>query len=186
MQTEVTKKLFTVDEFYRMADAGIFNEDSRVELINGEIIEMSPIGNPHMSCVDRATALLAASLAGKAIISIQNPVQLGDYNEPQPDVVLMKYRADFYASKKHLAEDVLLLIEVADTTLSYDRKVKLPIYAEFGVVEVWIEDLQHDRILVYRDPAGNTYRTSLTFRRGDSLSIAAFPDTVFRIEQFLG
>jgi Uma2 family endonuclease len=186
MRTEVTKKLFTVDEYYRMAEAGIFTEDDRVELINGEIIEMSPIGNPHVACVDRANALFAAALAGRAMVSIQNPVRLGTYNEPQPDVVLMKPRADFYASKRHTPEDTLLIIEVADTTLSYDRNVKLPIYAASGVQEVWIEDLQHDVILVYRDPAGGAYKTCLRLRRGDSLPVSAIPDVIFQVEDFLG
>jgi Uma2 family endonuclease len=185
MRTEVTKKLFTVDEYYRMADAGILNEDSRVELINGEIIQMSPIGNPHMACVDRATAVFAAALAGRAMVSIQNPVTIDNYNEPQPDVVLMKTRADYYLSKRHTPEDTLLLVEVADTTLAYDRKVKLPIYAASKIQEVWIVDIEHDAILVHRDPADRSYKTRLTLHRGDSVSLIAIPDVVFKVEDFL-
>jgi Uma2 family endonuclease len=186
MRTETTKKLFTVDEYYRMGEAGILGPEDRVELINGEILKMSPIGNPHVACVDRANALFAVSFTGKAIVSIQNPVLLNTYNEPQPDVVLMKARPDFYKLKRHMPEDVLLLIEVADTTLRFDRKVKLPIYAASGVTEVWIEDLQHDKILVFRDPKDDVYKTCLTFQRGDSISIAAMPDTIFKVEDLLG
>src|SRR5438477_7424502 len=102
MRTEVTKKLFTVDEYYKMGEAGILGPEDRVELINGEILEMSPIGNPHVACVDRANALFAVAFVGKAIVSVQNPVLLNTYNEPQPDVVLMKARPDFYKTKRHM------------------------------------------------------------------------------------
>ena len=186
MQTEVTKKLFTVDEYYRMVEVGILNEGSRVELIHGEIIEMSPIGNPHVACVDRGAKLLVRMLDDRAIVSVQNPVRLDAYNEPQPDIVLMKPRADFYASKRHTPEDVLLFIEVSDTTLIYDRQVKLPIYATSGITEVWIEDLPHDRILVHRDPASGTYHSVFTLHRGEPISITSFPDIVFEIDDLLG
>jgi len=186
MRTEVTKKLFTVDEYYRMGEAGILRPSDRVELINGEIIEMSPVGNFHVACVDRANALFARVLEGKAIVSIQNPVRLGTYNEPQPDVLLLRPRPDFYASKKHTPEDVFLVIEVSDTTLSYDRDVKLAIYAISGVSEVWIEDLQHGLLLVHRNPADDLYKTCLTFRRGDSVSMTAFPDVVLKVDDLLG
>ena len=105
METEVTKKLFTVDEYYRMAEAGIFDEDSRVELIEGEIIEMSPLGNRHVACVNRANTLLASALAGRAIVSVQNPLRLSNYTEPQPDIVLLRPRSDYYRSKRLSPED---------------------------------------------------------------------------------
>ena len=186
MRTEVTRKLFTVDEYHRMGEAGILHEDSRVELIEGEIIEMSPVGNRHIACVNRATALFSARLAGKAIVSIQNPVVLSRITEPQPDVVLVRPRDDYYASERMSSEHTFLVIEVSDTTLRYDRNRKLPLYAKSGVPEVWIEDLQGDVILVFRDPGPKTYATFLVFRRGDSISLLAFPDIAFKVEDLLG
>ena len=186
MRTETTKKLFTVDDYYRMADAGIFAPGERVELIEGEIIEMSPRGARHVACVDRANALFAVAFAGRAIVSVQNNVQLNNYTEPQPDILLLKPREDFYASKKHSPEDVLLVIEVADTSLRHDRQIKLPLYAASGVPEVWIEDLQNDLLLVYREPAGKHYKNTLTLRREDSISIAGFPDVSIKVEALLG
>jgi len=186
MRTDVTKKLFTVDEYYRMADAGIFTEDDRVELIEGEILEMSPIGHRHMVCVDRANDLLTSALRGKVLISVQNPLRLNKYNEPQPDIVVLKWREDYYASKLHTPEDTLLVLEVSDTTLRYDTKVKLPIYAVSGISEVWIENLQEDLLLVCRGPAEKNYRTQLTLRRGEFISPLAFPDVAFKIENLLG
>ena len=186
MRAEVTKKLFTVDEYYRMVDAGILNEDDRVELIEGEIIEMSPIGGKHMSCVDRANDVFTSRLKGRALVSIQQPLRLNDYNEPQPDIVVLQPRSDYYASKSHTPEDTFFVLEVSDSTLRYDTKVKLPIYAASGVREVWIENLQKDLLLVCRDPAGKQYTTQLTLRRGESISPMAFPDAVFKIEDLLG
>lgn len=186
MLTDVTKKLFTVDEFYRMADAGIFTEDDRVELIDGEIIQMSPIGVRHMGCVNRANTFFVESFGRKAVVSIQNTLRLTTYTEPLPDVVVLKPRADFYGSKKCTPEDVLLVVEVADTTLRYDRNVKVPRYAAAGILEVWIEDLKSDLLLVYRDPAEKIFKTAITLHRGDSISPLAFPEVTFKVEDLLG
>ncbi len=186
MRADVTKKLFTVDDYYRMVDAGILGENDRVELIEGEIVEMSPIGRKHMACVDRANDLFTSSFKGRALVSVQHPLRLNDYNEPQPDIVVLKPRADYYASKSHTPEDTFLVVEVSDTTLRYDRNVKLPLYAATGVFEVWIENLKEDLLLVCREPAGKTYKIELTLQRGDSVSPLAFPDVVFKIEDLLG
>src|SRR5205085_263235 len=163
METEVAKKLFTVDEYYRMGEAGIFDPEARLELIEGEIIEMSPPGIRHMSCVNRATALFADRLPGKAMVSVQNPLRLSRYSEPQPDIVLAKPRSNFYSDKRLAWEDTLLVVEVSDSTLGYDRNRKMPLYAAAGVPELWIENLQNDMILVFRNPGGKMYSTSLTF-----------------------
>ena len=186
METEVTKKLFTVDEYYRMGEAGIFGEEARLELIEGEIIEMSPVGSRHVACVNRATALFAARLAGKVMVSVQNPVLLSRYTEPQSDIVLARPRDDYYASERISPENTFLVVEVSDTTLRYDRNRKMPLYAKSGVSELWIENLQNDVILVYRDPGPKTYSTSLTVHRGESISLAAFPDVVFKVDELLG
>src|SRR5712691_8613860 len=142
METEVTKKLFTVDEYYRMAEAGILNEDSRVELIEGEIIEMSPVGSRHAACVARAIKLFVTQLGERVLLNAQNPVRLSNITEPQPDILLLKPRADFYSSRHPVGEDTYLVLEVSDTTLRYDRDRKVPLYAKSGVPEVWIEHLQ--------------------------------------------
>src|SRR5437016_9243314 len=186
METEVAKKLFTVEEYQRMGEAGIFHPEARLELIEGEIIEMSPPGNPHIGCVNRATALFSARLAGKVIVSVQNAVRLSRYTELQPDIVLARPRADYYGGKRITPEDTLLVIEISDTTLRYDRNRKMPLYAKSGVSELWIENLQEDLVLVYRKPGPETYSTSLTFHRGELISLAAFPEVLFKIEELLG
>src|SRR5262245_44778735 len=186
MRIEATKKLFTVDEYYKMADAGILTPEDRVELIDGEIIEMILIGNRHLGCVNGANAAFFAAFRGKAVVSVQNPLRLNNYTEPEPDVVLLKPRQDAYRRKCPVAEDALLVLEVADTTLVYDRNVKVPRYAAAGIPEVWIEDLENDVLLVFRNPAGNIYATGLTLKREDTLAVQAFPDVIFKIDELLG
>ena len=186
MGVEVTKKLFTVDDYYRMAEAGIFTEDDRVELIDGEFIQMSAIGRRHLGCVNCANTLFVQSFGQRAVVSPQNPILLSMWTEPQPDLVVLKPRKDFYRSKKPEPADALLVVEVADTSLLYDRDVKLPRYAAAGVPEVWIEDLKKEQLLVYRNPAEKGYTVSLALQRGESISPLAFPDVTFTIEELLG
>ena len=186
MQVEVTKKLFTVDEYYQIAEAGILGPEDRVELIDGEIIQMSPIEERHAGNVNRLNHLFVTSFGGRAVVSVQNPIQLNNYTEPEPDILLLKPRADYYASKKVCAQDAFLIVEVADTTLRYDRDIKVPRYAAAGVPEVWIENLSKDELLVYRNPAGQVYEVCLTLLAGDTVAPLAFPDSVFKIEQILG
>ena len=186
MEVEINRKLFTVDEYYRMGEAGVFDPEARLELIEGEIIEMSPVGMHHMACVNRATALFGSRLVGKAMISVQNPVVLGRYTELQPDLLLAAPRDDFYATERIGAEHTMLAIEVSDSTLRYDRDRKMPLYAKAGVPELWIENLRNDVILVYRDPTPDGYRTALGLSRGEEIIIAAFPDVLFKVEDLLG
>ncbi len=155
MEVEVKKRLFTVGEYHRMAEAGILHELDHVELIDGEIFQMSPIGDRHAVCVSRTTTLFIRAFGDRAVVSPGNPVRLTDWTEPQPDVVVFKPRSDFYAKKRPTTKDLLFIVEVSDTTLSYDRKIKLPRYAEAGIPELWIEDLKNDVIQVHRDPSGN-------------------------------
>ena len=145
-----------------------------------------PIGDRHAECVERATMLFADALGKEAIVSVQNPLRLTNYTEPQPDIVIRKRRREFYRPKGHSPEDTVLLIEVSDTTLRYDRNVKLRRYAAAGILEVWIEDLTNDLLLVYREPAGDRFKTGLTFRRDDSVSPLAFPESIFKVEDLLG
>jgi Uma2 family endonuclease len=186
MQVDTHKKLFTVAEYYRMAEVGILKPDDRVELIDGEIIEMSPIGDRHAGCVNRANYLFTSKLGTRAVVSVQNPLLLSEFTEPEPDIVILKPRADYYAGKKMRAEDALLVVEVAETTLSFDRRVKTPRYGAAGVPEVWIEDLRNDVLLVFRDVTDAAYKTSLRLRRGETIAPVTMPDVIFSVEDLLG
>jgi Uma2 family endonuclease len=186
MEAETRKKLFTVDEYYRMAEAGILTPNDRVELIDGEVITMSPIGNRHAGCVAAATHAFSQAFAGRTVVSVQNPLRLSDYTEPEPDIVLLKPRADFYRTKRMWAEDALLVLEVSDTTFAYDRDVKLPRYAAAAIPEVWIEHLEDDALWVYRDPAGTSYRFSLALKGTDSVSVQALADVTFNVADLIG
>jgi len=187
MQSEVIKKLFSVQDYHRMSEAGILGPEDRTELIDGEIIQMSPIGHRHAMSVSRAMHLFITALQGKATINAQCPLVLNDYSELQPDLVLLKYRSDFYKSRGMVtAEDTLLVLEVSESSLRFDVNTKMPRYAAAGVPEVWIENLNSDELLVYRDPSGGTYKTTLTLRRGDSASVAAFPEILFKVDDLLG
>jgi Uma2 family endonuclease len=186
MRMESARKLFTSDDVLKMAEAGLFGPEERIELIDGEILEMTPVGVRHVICVNRATAFFIEAFGRAAIVSIQNPVHLNIHNMPQPDVVVFKPKADFYASGRPTPSDVLFLVEVSDSTLRRDRNIKLPRFAAYGIPEVWIEDLKHDLILVYRDPEGSQYRTQLTFRRGEFISPLAFPKSSFRVDDLIG
>jgi Uma2 family endonuclease len=183
---EIGKKLFTVDEYSRMAEVGILHEDDRVELIEGEIIEMSPIGYRHSGCVARAHERFIQSLGSTAVVMSQSPLLLSEWTAPQPDLIVLKPRSDFYDTRTPKAADVLLAVEVSDSSLRYDRDIKVPLFAAAGTLEVWIEDLQNDLILVYRDPADGAYKTTLTLHRGDTISPIAFPDKTFAVDDLLG
>jgi Uma2 family endonuclease len=186
MPAEIARKLFSVDEYDRMAEVGILTENDRVELIEGEILEMSPIGWRHTACTDRATMILAPRLLGRAIVRIQGPIRLSDYTKPQPDVILLNPREDFYATGGPVTKDALLVIEVAETSIRYDRVPKLAIYAKYGVHEVWIEDLNTDTLLLFRDRNSSGYATSLVLQPGDEVSPLAFPDMILSVSALLG
>ncbi len=148
---EPTRHRICVTELEQMAAAGIFAEDDRIELIEGDLIEMAPIGSYHAGIVNQLMAQLHPT-ARNAVLTVQNPLQLSDLSEPEPDLMLLRYRDDFYRHAHPTAADVLLLIEVSDTTARFDREVKLPLYAEHGVVEVWLIDLPHQALECYRQP----------------------------------
>ena len=166
---------FTVVEYHRMGEVGILNEDSRVELIRGQIVDMAPIGAPHHGMVIRLTRLLPGVLAGRGILSVQNPVRLDDGSEPEPDVVVLRPRADDYATATPCPPDVLLLIEVADTSLEADRAVKLPLYAESGIAECWIVNLVERVVEVCRQPRNGRFAESRRVGPGEVLDLALLP-----------
>ncbi len=181
---EVTRRRFTVHDYHRMAEAGILHEDDRVELIEGELVEMAAIGSRHFTCVNTLNRLLVRSLGDEYIVSVQNPVRLDEDNEPEPDLAVI--RARDYRDSLPGPEDVLFLIEVSDTTLSYDRNVKLPLYARSGIPEVWIVDLAGEIIELYTTPSGNDYRHLEKVRREETFESTALPGLSFRAEAVLG
>ena len=175
MEAEVARRLFTVEEYHRMAEAGILHEDDRIELIHGEIIQMSPIGNTHSAIVRRLNALLSPRVAPQAIIDVQNPVRIGEHSEPEPDITVLPFREDYYASTGVTPADVLLLIEVSDTTLRQDRAIKLPLYASAGIAEVWIIDVGQQQLEVYRQPHEGRYQSLDTLTRQDTVQATQLP-----------
>ena len=180
-----SRRLFTIEEYRRMADAGILVEDDRVELIEGEIVEMRAIGKEHAACVNELARLFITRLNDRAIVSIQNPVQLPPRSEPQPDLLVLRPRADRYREALPGPQDVLLLIEVADTSLARDRGIKLGLYAGVGIPEVWIVDLQRRRVLVHRRPVGDMYAEAVVVDQG-TLAPAAFPDASVTVDEVFG
>jgi Uma2 family endonuclease len=187
MSELLTRYQFTVDEYHRMGEAGILTEDNGLELINGDIVLRGPIGAQHASTVDRLTRLWTSRLGDRAHVRIQNPVTFPQFDsELQPDVMLLRPRPDFYGTGHPLAADVLLLIEVADTTLRLDRRVKIPLYARAGVREVWLVDLTTARLEVHREPLGDRYGDVRVITRGARVSPEAFPDLVLDVAEIVG
>lgn len=188
MVTEVVRRHFTIDEYHRMAQTGILSEDDRVELIEGGIFRMTPVGYRHAGCVKRLNHLLLRALESEAIVSVQDPIALSDTSEPEPDLALLAPRDDFYDDRHPNASDVRLVIEVADTSVAFDREVKLPAYARAGIPEVWIVDLEEDQVELYRSPAQGEYRESRTLKRGseEPFSPQAFPALKLTVAQVLG
>lgn len=157
-----------------MVAAGILREDSRVELIEGEIVEMGPIGSRHAGCVNRLTTLLASLVQQKAVVAVQNPIRLSPRSLPQPDLALLKYREDFYAGAHPGPADVLLVVEVSDESAAYDRDVKVPLYARAGIAEVWLVVLPEKLVEVYRHPSPRGFRERVVYFPGDTLTVEGF------------
>jgi len=183
---QVERRLFTSDEYQRMADVGILGEYDRVELIEGEILLMSPIGRLHQACVDRLTMALTPKVATRAILRGQGPILLSERSQVQPDIALLKLREDFYASEYPTPSDVVLLIEVSDKTLVPDRRVKMPLYAREGITEVWIVNLQEGIVEVYSQPSEKGYKTVRQSRRGESIMVPGFPEITLQVNDILG
>jgi Uma2 family endonuclease len=189
MALQPTKRLFTVDEYYRMAEAGILGEDDRVELIEGEIVQMSPIGPRHASRVGRLTRLFFQRVGDLAEIRIQNPVRLSRRSEPEPDLALVRPERERelpYEATHPTPADVLLVVEVAESSIAYDLGRKARVYARHGIAELWVLDLRQDRLVVFRDPTPRGYAGSRILGRGESISSLAFPDITFAVDEILG
>ena len=176
-----------VDEFHRMVEAGIFGEDDRMELIDGDLIDMAPIGQGHAAIVCGLNEALFLACAGRAIVWPQNPIQLDRSSEPQPDLAVLRRRADFYATGDRPGPaDVLLLVEVADSSLRFDQKVKLPLYARAGIAELWIVDLQRRVLHAYRKPDDDAYGEMTTHQPGGHIGLALAPEIIVKLDLVFG
>ena len=185
MVTTAKKKKFTVCDYYEMARVGILAEHDRVELIEGEIIEMSPMGSLHQALVDALNHLFVTTV-GQVIVRVQGPWRLVDVTEFQPDIQLLVQRDDYYVEEQPTNQDVLLVVEVSDSSLAYDRDEKSIVYARRGVPELWIDNIPNLSLLVFRDPTDNGYRTVLELQVGDTITALRLPDFEFRVEDLLG
>ncbi len=181
-----TTHLITVDEYHRMAEGGVFDPDTRIELIDGELIErMSPANPPHASTIDRITRRFYSAFSDLATIRIQSPITLGPLSEPEPDLALVAKDAHEYERHHPGIEDVFLVVEVSDSTLASDRRKKMPFYARQHVTEVWLIDLVHMCLHVYRDPKAGTYSNVRRFERGERVATLAFPTVVLEVAELL-
>ena len=166
-----------------MIEQGFITEDERTELINGLLYTKMSIGSSHGGMVNRLMRLLTRLLGDSVIIAVQNPITINEYSEPEPDIVVAKFRDDYYGQSHPQPDDILLVIEVADTSLAFDRDTKVPLYAACGIKETWLLDLTSGTITSYRDPDGATYRQQQVFRNADTLSMAAFPDIAVSLSE---
>jgi Uma2 family endonuclease len=180
VDAERARRLFTIEEYVRMAETGILRDDDRVELIEGEIVEMSPIGDPHAAFVVNLTHLLVNAVGDRARVRVQGPVRVPPRSLPQPDLALLRPRS--YKREAAAAPDVLLVVEVADTSLRYDRTVKLRLYARAGIPEYWLIDASAETLEIYRAPSGDRYGESRRPPRGTTIAPLAFPDAAFPID----
>ncbi|MER3433716.1 MAG: Uma2 family endonuclease [Leptolyngbya sp. ERB_1_1] len=186
MTAEVLKRLFTVEQYHRMIETGIITEGDRVELIRGEIVEMAAIETRHAAGVRRLNRLFYDKFGDRVLVSVQNPVEVDEYSEPEPDIAILRPRGDFYGSAHPIPEDIFLLIEVSDSTIRYDRTIKIPLYAEDNIAEAWIVDVNAELVEVYRQPSATGYRSLQTFMRGQTIELLAFPDVMIAVNEILG
>jgi Uma2 family endonuclease len=186
MSRQLAKHWISVTEYERMGCAGIFGNDARLELLEGEIYEMSPIGSPHAACVTILHQLLTLKFAGKLIVISQNPIRLDDFSEPQPDIALLRWREDFYKHGHPTPADVLLVIEVADSTVESDRSYKMPLYAKAGIAEAWLVNLPDEKIELYAEPADGAYQFTSDFKRGEDVLAHGIADLHVPVANVLG
>ena len=186
MNLTLEHRKFTADEYLQMGEAGVLLDSERIELIDGEIVPMAPIGNRHNASVDRIVASFPPLVGKRGIVRIQGSFRLNGKSMPEPDLLVLEPRADFYEAEAATAEDVMLIGEVSESSLEYDRGVKLPLYARHGLKDYWLLNLIDRRIEVYRFPSGDTYRYADFYRGDDTISPLAFPDLSFRVADLIG
>jgi Uma2 family endonuclease len=184
-QARAPRRRLTVDDYHRMGDAGILHEDDRVELVDGELFQMASIGSLHAGIVIRLQSRFGAFAGDRYLVSTQNPIQIRPYSEPQPDLALLRPRADTYCGSLPQPSDVLLLVEVSDSSLEWDLDVKIPMYARHGIIESWLVDLEHRAVTVFRDPTQERYRSMVVIREG-AVSPSCFADIVIALADLFG
>lgn len=182
----VIRRPLTVADYHRMGEAGILTEDDRVELIEGELIAMSPIGSAHSGTVNAMNRILVLAVGNRGVVAVQNPVRLDDLSEPQPDFSVLKPRDDDYRRATPVPADVHLIVEVADSSLAYDRNVKRALYARHGIPEFWIVNLVAEVVEIHRAPAGGAYAAVSRARRDATLEIQGLPGTAISVASLLG
>ncbi|HEX8844656.1 MAG TPA: Uma2 family endonuclease [Pyrinomonadaceae bacterium] len=186
MSRQLAKYWITVDEYERMGEAGIFSSDARLELLEGSIYELPRIRPPHAACVTYLSMLFHRLFDRKFIVSSQDPIRLDDYSEPQPDVALLRWRDNYYRDGHPTPADVLLIIEVADSTVESDRSYKMPLYAKAGIPEAWLVNLPDERIELYAEPVSGTYQTTRNFIRGEEVQAHTIADLRVAVAEVLG
>jgi Uma2 family endonuclease len=179
----IPRHTFTVDDYYRMAEIGVLRREDRVELIYGEIIDMTPIGNEHSSVVDQLAQYFHKATQEQAIVRVQNPIRISDASEPQPDLILLRCRSDFYRKDHPKPQDSLLIVEVADSSLDFDRKVKAPLYAQNNIPELWIINLAGQSIEVFRNPVNGQYTQTQVLKSPATIAPLAFPDHPLKLAE---
>jgi Uma2 family endonuclease len=185
MAVQFPRWRFTVDAFERMIEAGVFREDDRVELLDGEVVAMAALGRRHAEAVRNCNHGFSRRAGDGAVVDVQNPLDLRPHARPEPDVALLRPPQARYRGRLPTAEDVLLVVEVAETSLTTDRDAKVPLYARAGIPEAWLINLVHDVVLVYREPTADGYRVVQTIRRGETVSPLAFPDWAIPVDELL-
>lgn len=185
MSIDLIKRTFTVEEYHRMGTSNIF-DDERVELVEGEVVTMAPKGSRHSACVTRLTQLLVSRVEESFLVRVQEPLILSEMTEFEPDVATVRSRADFYSGAHPSAKDTLLVIEVAESSLTYDREIKLPLYARAGVPEAWLVDLKAQLVSVHSTPSAQGYELVEEMHPGEGVESASVTHLRLKIDEILG
>lgn len=186
MSVQIARRQFNVADFYQMLKAGILTENDRVELIDGEVVERSPIGSRHAGCVNRLTTVLGRMVGRHFIVAVQNPIHVDNYSEPQPDVAVLTYREDFYSRSHPTPADVVIVVEVADTSVEYNRLVKVPLYARAGIAEVWLVNLASQTVEVYSQAENGAYTMMREIGAGQEIIFSRDASLILRVDDLLG
>jgi Uma2 family endonuclease len=186
MSAQIPRRKFSISDYHRMAETGILAENERIELIAGDIVTMIPVGSQHTSCVKSLKQLFTTMLIDTVVVWVQNPICLGEYSEPEPDIALLKLRPDLYTEHCPIPKDVFLIVEVTEQALDYERDIKLPVYAQTGIGEVWLVNIKDMKVEVYTNPAGQEYDMYRKFCQEHTITSVIFPNLRIPVEKIFG